>query len=143
MERIIVEIPHQRRATAFLVNDDIHIIEIAGRAEDFSYQPVTFEDALNLWGDESQIPLDLLSLVKEHGCCIEISNKIKTEWFSPKEAPGILDAALETLFHDLNRGLLLSIDEANEFVSNDQQNIYSGHQMYEAMTAVRKLLKDI
>jgi hypothetical protein len=98
MSFIIVEIPHQRSASAWEALSEQEIIDKAIECER--------EYIDDLFGVDAEIDLEL---------------------------------AKEALFHDLHMGMVLTEEESRRFVSDDN-DVWTGHQQYEARAAVRKIL---
>ena len=143
MSFIIVEIPHQRPATAWVAWKEQDIIKAAYEVENMTYQEWTLDSAHDCFGERDDIPEELLEVLDSGGKALEFaySDGADAQWLKIEDAPSELEAAKEALFHDLSTGLVLSEEEARIFVSDDN-NIYSGHQHIKAQSAVRKILSD-
>jgi len=110
MPLIIVEIPHQSPANAWVAYGEEDFILAAYRVKDMEYDLWTMEDARDCFGDPEDI--------------------VDTHFL------GLLE---EALFRDLHAGFILDEEEARRFASGSN-DIYNGHQRIEAQAAVRKLL---
>ena len=143
MSFIIVEIPHQLPAAAWIAWREKDIISMAYESENMTYQEWTLDSALDCFGELEDIPGELIEILRAEGKALEFgyTDGSYTQWFNLEEAPNELDAAKEALFHDLSDGFVLSEEEARSFIS-DSNNIYRGHKCIEARIAVRKILSD-
>ena len=139
MPLIIVEIPHQSPADAWVAYGEEDFILAANRVKDMEYDLWTMEDARDCFGDPEDIPADLLEILSAEGNALGFGFSGETEWLKVGDAPSELEAAEEALFRDLHAGFILDEEEARRFASGSN-DIYNGHQRIEAQTAVRKLL---
>lgn len=121
--KIIVEIPHRGRPTAWIAWNDQEIIDQSG----VHYREWTLGDDLDF-----DVPETLLNILQAEGKAIEVISSSDTiEWYAPDEAPTELEAAEEALFQDLHSGYVLSVKEAKEFNGN-----------MDAKIAIEKLLEE-
>jgi len=143
MSFIIVEIPHQRPATAWVAWKEQDIIKAAYDAENMTYNEWNLDSAHHCFGERDNIPNELMEVLDTGSKAIEFaySDGADTQWLKVEDAPSELEAAKEALFHDLSAGIVLSEEEARLFVS-EENKIYNGHQHIKARSAVRKILSD-
>lgn len=122
--RIIVEIPHKGRPTAWVAWNDQEIINQSG----VHYREWALDDDLDF-----DVPETLLNILQAEGKAIEVMFTYgdTIEWYAPDEAPTELEAAEEALFHDLHSGYVLSVKEARGFDGN-----------MDAKIAIEKLLEE-
>ena len=139
--KVIVEIPHQRRAIAYLVQDEDHVIDLACVAGTdncgggFTWHRWTREEAERIFSD---IPKELMDILDEKGVAVETAwydSGDVLEFMTEDDAPSEFDAALSYILHDLHYGKLLGLDEAWEWSQN-----YTRHKWVEVRCAMANLL---
>lgn len=133
MTTIIVEIPQQREPRVWEAYSDQDIIDIACSSYNFVYESWTHAEALDCWIEEDEIPEELTELLKSNEKVIQVGTDEYNEFYSEGAAPTEIDAAKETIAHDLRRCLFLTVDEAEEFAM--------GNDEIDARIAVKKYLK--
>lgn len=136
---IVVEIPHHFPATVWLADDDDKIIDIAMSDYDLSYERITREGALQIWGEED-MPDELDNIFMNSNEAVEITYGL-TEgsiYYKVGDAPSKLEAAKEAIGYDLQSCYFLTFEEAKQFVTS-----YKGHQYVKARALVENLLWEI
>lgn len=135
MTTIIVEIPHQGKASAWVACNDSAIIDVAEKTHNMIYSEWTKENAADSW-DEGEGPSDLSGLLKEHSRVIELGDHCEVRYEPLCSAPTEIEHAKELIAKDLYTCFFLSIAEAQNFNC-------SGHQSIEAKIAVQDALREI
>ena len=132
---IVVEIPHQLPAKAWIADTLEDIMYNAEMNHSFVYNTWTAEEARKVW-DEDNMPKRLKALLDTHKEVIETGYSEQSDFYIKEEAESHIDAAKEAIGHDLHSCHFLTIDEAHDFI-----NTYCGHQSSKASAEVRKALK--
>ncbi len=113
MTIIILEVPHQRRPSVWVAEDEQHLIQMASAAHDFCYEEWTMENAIDCFGDE--IPDNFNDVLKSDKKAVVVGWSGQTECYSLADADSEIDAAKEAIAHDLSRCHFLSVGEAKAF----------------------------
>tara|TARA_B100001142_G_C14271293_1_gene630986 strand:- start:58 stop:519 length:462 start_codon:yes stop_codon:yes gene_type:complete len=137
--RLIVKIPHQFSVRTWVAYNDTHIINHAVNGG-FLYELWTKEKAIDVYGEEDEIPDDLLSELKENEKIIQVCFRDYHEgdFYTEYDAPTELEAAKDCISYDLQNCYFLTVPEAEKFI-----NEYRGHKRFEVIEAVKHELKSI
>tara|TARA_R100000700_G_scaffold41226_1_gene60668 strand:+ start:684 stop:1109 length:426 start_codon:yes stop_codon:yes gene_type:complete len=138
-KKIIIEIPHQRSARAWVSYNDDDIINHAVN-EGYWYELWTKEKAIDFYGEEDAIPDHILSELKENDEIVQVClhDGHEGDFYKKNEAPTKLEGAEECLSRGLRSCYFLTVQEAKEFI-----NEYRDHKSHEAIEALKEALKDI
>ncbi len=131
MTTIILEVPHQTPATAWIAETESDIINIADVSHNMVYIKWNEESVTDCYGDD--LPDDLKEILDRDGVAVEFGDHNGSEFESVDVAPSEIEYAKELIAHDLHTCRFLSLDEAVNFE-------YNGHQDVKAVSAVKKAL---
>jgi hypothetical protein len=136
---IEVCIPHQMPPKV-LVFDNIEsyyeaIIDEARSSDNYGYEIWTMADAVSNFGDEGEIPAELLGLLKKHGQAVEVNGR----YLPAADAPAEIEWALDVANRDYNAAFILTLDEAAEYVERENGGWRKSHQG----DKVRRMIMDI
>jgi len=132
MTTIILEVPHQMPATAWIARNESDIINIAESEHNMIYVTWNEETAINCYGDD--LPHELKEILGRDGVAVEFGDHNGSEFESVDVAPSALECAQESIAQDLKACRFLSVEEASSFE-------YKGHQDVKAMIAVKEALE--
>jgi hypothetical protein len=100
-----------------------------------SYQEWTMADAVTEFGGESEVPAELLEMLKKHGKVVQVNNR----YLPAADAPSETDWAFDVVNHDYNAAFILTLDEAAEYVEREKGGWRHSHQG----DKVRRMILDI
>jgi hypothetical protein len=142
---IVVEIPHQRPATSWVANGKDAIVDHARSLgiDNSAYSLLKLEDLIRQYGDESDIPVEALEIVKRDGTVFEVMGAIndgfeENPYIEAKDAPTEFEWACAEIFHDLSHGQIIENDADLDWF---KQNVT--HQREKAIIAVDASRKEI
>ena len=133
---IIVEIPHQRKATAYLASE-IDLISSARLRDNHEYGTLTAEALFDCYGED--VRQDMLKIAETSGHVVCVDG----EFYGPgdEDCPSEADWARGVLFEDLNAHYeLQNVEEAEAWIKS--YTARKGHQWVAATSAVEKILEE-
>jgi hypothetical protein len=129
---VVIEIPHQRPASAWEAASRQRVIDLAYETEDtFEHRIWSMAEALECFGEREEIPEDLLEILDARG----FAGQENETFMSVDKMDSEYDAAVAALGHDLSSIHVIPRNEALEYAES-----MTGHKSIEAKVAVRELL---